>query len=175
MPLSNGDRLTLTAGYNYNDTVVTYFKGTPSNVLTLSGGTPIFDRQSILRYERGAPLNKAVLSQTYDLGKLFTFMVREDWYGKVLAAGSVTGANQPTTIGAVSTDQWLNPKWLIDVEATWKITRHLKFSVGADNLFNTYPTKLDAANNTSGLSQYSSFSPFGFDGGYYFGQLEVKF
>jgi iron complex outermembrane receptor protein len=54
---TNGDNLTLTAGVNFNETRVTYVKPTPANVLVLSGGTPIFDRQSVYRFEQGTPRN----------------------------------------------------------------------------------------------------------------------
>ena len=57
--LTNGDKLNFSGGYNYNDTRVTFAKATPANVLALTSGTVIFDRQSTLRYERGTPLDKA--------------------------------------------------------------------------------------------------------------------
>jgi iron complex outermembrane receptor protein len=162
--LADGDRLSLTAGFNYNDTVVTYIKATPANVLTLTGGTPIFDRQSTLRYERGTPLDKVVASATYDLGSRFSFLVRENWYGSVLSAGT-----------AAATDQQLSAKFLTDAEVSWHIKKDFTIALGANNVFNVYPDKMNAANNTSGLGQYSSFSPFGFNGGFYYGRLNYKF
>ena len=162
--LANSDHLALTAGFNYNDTVVTYIKGTPANVLTLTGGTPIFDRQSTLRYERGVPLDKGNFSVTYNLGKRFTFLVRENWYGKVLSAGTTA-----------ATDQYLAAKFVTDAEVAWHIRPELSIALGANNVFNTYPDKFNAANNTSGLAQYSSFSPFGFNGGFYYSRLNYKF
>jgi len=167
--------MTFTGAYNYNDTVVTYTKATPANVLTLTSNQPIFDRQNVLRFERGTPMNKAVLSQTYNWGKQFSFLLREDWYGKVLSAGSASPVTAPAIIGFQATDQWLNPKWLFDAQASWHINKRITLAVGANNFLNTYPSKLSAANNTTGLSQYSSFSPFGFDGGYYYGRVDVKF
>ncbi len=162
--LTNGDKFTLSGGYNYNDTRVTFAKATPANVLALTGGTVIFDRQSTLRYERGTPLDKIVLSGSYDFGHHLSFVVREDWYGKVLSAGT-----------AAATDQELGAKWLTDTELAWHINNHFSVAVGADNVFNVYPDKFNAANNTSGLAQYSSFSPFGFDGGFYYGRGSFKF
>ena len=173
--LSDGDKVTFTGGYNYTDTLVTYAKQTPANVLALTGGIPIFDRQNILRFERGSPMDKVVLSQSYDLGKLLTFLIREDYYGKVLSPGAYSAAAPNPIIGTSATDQWLNPEWLFDAEVSWHINRHLSLAIGADNILNTYPSKFDAANNTAGLAQYSSFSPFGFDGGYYYGRMDIKF
>ena len=174
--LKNGDKLTVTAGYNYTDTRVTYTKATPANVLALTGNVPIFDRQNILRFERGSPMDKVVLSQSYDLGSKWNFRLREDWYGKVLSPGAFSATTAPLPIiGTSATDQWLDAKWLVDVETTYKINRQWSVSVGSDNVFNIYPSKFDAANNTSGTALYSSFSPFGFDGGFYYGRVDFKF
>ena len=158
------DRLTLTGAFNYNDTVVDYIKPTPANVLALTGGTPIFDRQSTLRYTRGTPLNKVVLSANYDLGSHWSFLVREDRYGSVLSAGTTA-----------ATDQTLSAKWVTDTELSYHYNKKLSFAIGANNVFDVYPDKFNAANNTSGLALYSSFSPFGFDGGFYYSRLNFSF
>src|ERR1019366_2832635 len=137
--LADGDRLSLTAGFNYNDTVVTYIKPTPANVLTLTGGTPIFDRQSTLRYERGTPLDKVVASATYDLGSRFSFLVRENWYGSVLSAGT-----------AAATDQTLSAKFLTDAEVSWHIKKDFTIALGENNVFKVYKDKFNDAKHHSG-------------------------
>jgi iron complex outermembrane receptor protein len=157
LKLKGDRRVVFTAGYNYNDTVVTAAKATPAAVLALTGGTAIFDRQSQLRYVRATPLNKANASATFDVSKTLSFLVREHWYGKVLSAGSTA-----------ATDQVLSAKFLTDVEAVLKPRKGLTLAVGANNVFNVYPDKMNAANNTTGLTQYSSFSPFGYNGGFYY-------
>ena len=58
---------------------------------------------------------------------------------------------------------------------SWHIQKDFTIALGANNVFDVYPDKLNAANNTSGLAQYSSFSPFGFNGGFYYGRLNYKF
>ncbi len=60
------------------------------------------------------------------------------------------------------------------MELSWHVNKNFSVAVGADNVFNVYPDKFNAANNTSGLAQYSSFSPFGFDGGFYYGRGSFK-
>ena len=123
----------------------------------LTGGTAIFDRQSQLRYVRATPLNKANASVTFDFTKSLSLLVREHWYGKVLSAGSTA-----------TTDQVLSAKFLTDVEVALKPRKGITVAVGANNAFNVYPDKMNAANNTTGLTQYSSFSPFGYNGGFYY-------
>lgn len=158
------DTLTLTAGYNHNATRVTHVKATPDTVLALTGGTPIFDRQNLLRFERGTPRDKYTFSATYDWNRRLTALVREVRYGEVLSAGTTS-----------ATDQTLGAKWVTDLEVAYHFNRHLTLAVGANNAFDVYPDKLNAANNTSGLNLYSSFSPFGFNGGFYYTRLDLSF
>jgi len=164
LKLLDRDTLTLTAGYNHNQTHVTYVKATPADVLALTGGTPIFDRQNILRFERGTPRDRISLSANYDLAKRASLLVRTTRYGEVLSAGSTAAL-----------DQVLGAKWVTDVEATYRFSRKVSLSIGANNVFDVYPEKLNAANNTSGLNLYSSFSPFGFNGGFYYTRLDLSF
>jgi iron complex outermembrane receptor protein len=164
LKFDGGDRLTLTAAYDFTQPLVTSARVTPANVLALTGGTPILNRQTLLRIQHGFPLGRAVLAETYELGHRFTFIVREDWYGSVFSSGTTA-----------ATDQWLNPQWVADAEITWHFNRHLSLALGLDNLLDTYPTKLNAANNTSGLSQYSQISPYGYDGAFGYTRVEVRF
>ena len=60
------------------------------------------------------------------------------------------------------------PGALVDVEGSYAFNHHLKLVVGAENLFDTKPSKQTAyGGNVSGLV-YSETSPYGFNGGYYF-------
>ncbi len=105
--LSNGDKFSLGGGYNYNDTRVTYAKATPANVLALTGGTVIFDRQSTLRRTNAARRSTRSSSPAPTASTASTFLVREDWYGKVLqrappATESPTSRRRPTRSSAPS-------------------------------------------------------------------------
>lgn len=160
----SADHLTLAAAYTGVFPRVTSAQATPANVLALTGGTPILDRQTTLRIQRGFPLGRAVLSQTYDWGRRLTFLLREAWYGRVLNSGTTAAL-----------DQWLNPQWVADVEATWHLTPRLAATFGANNVLNTYPNRLIPALNTSGLTQFSQISPYGYDGGFYYTRLDVRF
>ena len=51
--------------------------------------------------------------------------------------------------------------------------------MGAQNLFDTYPTEppyvLNGQNiSTNGVGQFPEYSPFGFDGRYLYGRLSYK-
>ena len=75
--------------------------------------------------------------------------------------------------------------FITDLELGLKATENIKLSIGANNLFNKYPTKrsyeyIRAAQLASGSSSYASnvyptISPYGINGGYYYGRVTVKF
>ena len=72
---------------------------------------------------------------------------------------------------------------ITDLEVAYKVTDQVKVSAGANNLFNHYPDKLNpalrqdflAANSNGYVTQYPTFSPFGINGGYYYGRLTFTF
>ncbi len=66
---------------------------------------------------------------------------------------------------------------LVDLAASYN-WNEWTFTVGADNVTNQYPTKASLANvyedRADGL-QYSSLSPFGFNGRYWYGKVTYRF
>ena len=72
---------------------------------------------------------------------------------------------------------------ITDIEIAFKPVRSVKLSVGANNLVNIYPDKLNPAllasyradNNNAAVTQYPTFSPYGFNGGYYYVKLGYTF
>ncbi|MFI4891446.1 MAG: hypothetical protein ACHQIL_13025, partial [Steroidobacterales bacterium] len=65
----------------------------------------------------------------------------------------------------------------------YQFTDKLKLSVGAQNLFNTFPDKMNAnilqrenlAGDNAAVQQYPLFSPFGENGGFYYVKATYKF
>jgi iron complex outermembrane receptor protein len=59
----------------------------------------------------------------------------------------------------------------------------VKLTIGANNLLNYYPNRVNGLlrehylkNNSNGyVTQYPSFSPFGINGGYYYGKITYTF
>jgi iron complex outermembrane receptor protein len=92
-----------------------------------------------------------------------------------------------------------NPKFVTDLDISYRINDHVRVAVGANNLFNIYPTRVpDAilaktANvdsvltgapgytlagyglPTSGGGIYGTIAPFGLLGGFYYGRVGVDF
>ncbi len=62
---------------------------------------------------------------------------------------------------------------LADVEATYDLTRAFSLSLGAQNVFNTYPARNPDAHLRLG-NLYPQSTPFGFNGGYYYMRFNYK-
>ncbi|MBS0199728.1 MAG: TonB-dependent receptor [Proteobacteria bacterium] len=152
--------LDLTAGYNYGSTKITRIAPNPA-VLEASGlNLQRIDRTEIGRIEEGFPRNKITLAGLWKA---------HDWEASLSGTryGSVTSrVNPPTT----TVDQTYAAKWIADASVSYKLGGW-KFTVGADNLFNTYPDENYFVNSTSGQFPYSSLSPFGFNGRYVYGKV----
>lgn len=156
--LSFGD-VRFTAGYNYNRTKIT-----DRAVLPTLPGLTLFGRQESLRFERGQPSSKINLGVDVNSG-ILGVTARTNRYGKVL---------NPNANAALDVE--LQPKWISDLEI--RLTPgQFEVAIGANNLFDVYPTKLPEGPNFASAFYipYSNFSPFGFNGRYLYARVGVKF
>jgi iron complex outermembrane receptor protein len=71
---------------------------------------------------------------------------------------------------------------LTDVDASYQMTSQLSLSVGANNVFNVFPQRVNAAGLAASAAAgnpaveiYPAFSPFGINGGYYYARLDYGF
>ncbi|NML07834.1 TonB-dependent receptor [Sphingomonas sp. G-3-2-10] len=191
-------RLKLTGAYNHNTTRLRRVSATPGQITSLGITTPLFDVNERTRVQYGQPRDKVALGANLKVG-IITIDVRTTRYGKVeqvaltnqspanvalAAQGATKFRTQPTesgTAGNLDIIQQLDPKWVTDLSITGQVTRNVALTIGANNLFNVYPTeniRSTAAltgGDTSGAFPYSEFSPFGFSGGYYYVRLGVSF
>ena len=184
--------LSLTA--NYNKTKITDNKV----------GYPIFNAASESNIERSNPDYKVVANALFKSGK-FSLNLRETFYGKTSvlvrpaftssSAGSIVipeggfliadgagGANQLYFNGVVKATA------ITDLEAGYDFTDFVKFSVGANNLFNKRPevpkllqgvaVPVGVSPYQNGAGAYNSYyghGPYGTSGGYYYARLDFKF
>jgi iron complex outermembrane receptor protein len=84
-------------------------------------------------------------------------------------------------------DNKIKNKATTDIEVSNQLTKAWAFSIGAKNLFNTYPDKLSAdyiatyfnpakgVYSNGNVTQYNTISPFGINGGYYYVKANYKF
>jgi iron complex outermembrane receptor protein len=78
----------------------------------------------------------------------------------------------------ISTDaQTFSPKTLFDADLGYQFTKNFQLTIGADNIFNTFPDQNTKPNNISlGRFIYNrNVTQFGLNGGFYYGKLELTF
>ena len=64
-------------------------------------------------------------------------------------------------------------KTLLDLELAYTFERGITFAIGGHNVFNTYPDENPIALYVG--ERYSEYSPFGFNGAYYYARLSYSF
>lgn len=159
--LLNGNSV-FSLAYNWNETTVDKY-----TVITGEG--------KVSRLENDLPNHRATFTwaQSWDDVNMFTRVnyfgefqgVHVDWIGTPAEPGTEINADAEVTV---------------DVEVTYHATEALSVSIGAQNIFDVYPSELDfedqtgAANNSWGGKYYET-SPFGFNGGFYYLKATYNF
>lgn len=145
-------------GFNWNKTDITHIRDTPSQLAGL--GLTLFDRAAQGAITAANPKTKLILSGDWYIDK-WSVTVRETRYDGVALLN-----DNPVS------DQFFAPHWLTDVDISYSIDDRFTIAVGANNIFDIYPTR-NTVPDTNGFPPYSSISPFGFYGGYYYTRLKV--
>ncbi|HWV02075.1 MAG TPA: TonB-dependent receptor [Devosia sp.] len=149
----------LTAAYNYNKTTIRHIEDNPAELEGL--GLTLFDRQTQGYFTVTTPHDKLILGVDWSLGK-FDAKAKETRYGVWTLLN-----NNPTY------DQSYGAKWITDLEVGYEVLPQARLSVGAYDVFDTYPDK-NTVSSSIGGSPYGAFSPFGAYGGYYYMRLDLK-
>lgn len=157
--------LDLTAGYNHNKTTVERIAPNPAALTAIDPTAVRIGRVEVGRLTVGAPNDKFQLGGVYTLGN-WKFSANATRYGKF----SVLFGNNPAD---TSRDQTFDPQWTLDLAGTWRL-RNWDFTLGADNVLDSYPDEVLFANATNGQLPYSSTSPNGFNGAYVYGRVGFK-
>ncbi|GAC1653473.1 MAG: TonB-dependent receptor [Gemmatimonadaceae bacterium] len=160
-----------TAGFNHNRTEVTQVNQvTPPQLGNLQA--TLFGRVQQSYIEEAQPRDNLVFSLVHDVRRL-TVNLRSQRFGEVTVRN-----NSPIL------DQTFSAKWISDASASYRLAGGLSVSAGIDNAFNVYPdennnpgpaTFANGGNSNFGIFPYSGFSPFGFNGTYYYGRLTYAF
>jgi iron complex outermembrane receptor protein len=174
----------LTAAYNHNKTKIDH-RLNAVGPLSQIPGIVLFGRVEGIRFTDGQPHDKVVLSADGDIGK-FGITARTTRYGKVISPGAAFPVSDPTSLTALGPDDIvLAAKWITDAELRLK-SGPVEFAIGADNLFDVYPTRspfgprpASAGGGFYPANQiyipYSIFSPFGFNGRFVYGRVSMNF
>ncbi|HTI67953.1 MAG TPA: TonB-dependent receptor [Caulobacteraceae bacterium] len=158
---------------NYTSTTIKRVAPPPANV---AQNVALFDVPAQSTIKTSTPKWRATFGALWTLGKL-SVNLRESFYG-----AAYTYAQDP--IGAFYDKIAIKAALLTDLEVTYQVVGPVKVSIGANNLFNTYPSKQPAAYRAAQLattasgyasSVYPTSSAFGINGGYYYGRIAVTF
>ncbi|GGY93645.1 TonB-dependent receptor plug domain-containing protein [Shewanella fodinae] len=115
----------------------------------------LFDHIEQVRMTDSTSHHTGSLGFTHHLGD-FTTNLRLSYFG-------------PYTITYSTEDVEYQGKTTVDLSVAYQATDNFTVTVGAQNLFDTYPQKRPADNNFNGIFVYPlTNTPFGFNGGYYF-------
>lgn len=164
---------------NLTDTKVTKIAPPPAQL----AGASLFDLTSIGNLETTAPKYRFVAGLLWTWDKL-SVNLKETLYGPASRYDSRTGC--PLTTGSTLPTCFKNEidaTFITDLEISYKVIDAVKVTIGANNLFNKYPDKLNTdyrntflTGNANGyVTQYPTFSSFGINGGYYYGKIAYTF
>ncbi|MEJ2409831.1 MAG: TonB-dependent receptor [Novosphingobium sp.] len=169
---------------NYNENKVDSISALPSALYTSTvdpTATALIDKFAVWTLEKSTPKVRATLGMYWESG-MFSVNLRESYYSKVSSLSTAPGGS-PLAGQAIAIP--VKASFITDLEVGFKPTEAIKISIGANNLFNHYPTKtsyenIRAAYETAGSSRFASsvyptVSPFGINGGYYYARLGVNF
>jgi len=151
-----------TAAANFNSTKVTKVP-TTEELAALNPAPPLFDRVNVLTFEEGTPDMKVSGAVDWTYGA-FGFTARATHYGEVLSPGTTAAL-----------DLTLDADTVVDLEGRWNVTEKVRVSVGADNVFDNYPTRSPPALNTTANAPFSNYAPYGRSGRYVYGRVSVNF
>ncbi|HEY8617790.1 TonB-dependent receptor [Phenylobacterium sp.] len=150
-------------GYNWNETKITGVIPNPPELTALGSGFVLFDRLSRGNLTEAFPKSKVSANANYELDR-WTVNLRATRYG-----GFTVWQNIPAN------DRSFGPKWITDLEVGFDVNDQVNVAVGANNLFNVYPSPNGTFNANLGSGQYPGTSPFGFTGGFYYARLQYSF
>lgn len=180
MGLGDMGSATFSLSANFNKTIFTHIDPVPAQIA--ASGLALIGRSKIGDLSEGTPRSKFIANILWDWDD-FNLNLRATRYGKITQRASAMVRHTPDfqscavvgpncTLGYV--DEGLKPKVIIDLELGYELTKGVKLSLGANNLFNTYPNKLKPVNQLSG-SLYNAYAPYGISGGFYYGRMNLEF
>ncbi len=153
-------RLNLTLAYNYNKSTVSSFDPT------------VISAAQIVDVQHLAPNHRANFTMAYKQGA-FGFNFGEHFYSSWRDEVDYPG-------------QLFGSKFTSDMDVSYTVNKAMTFTVGANNLFNTYPDKIqhvEGVNNvyqsTGSLSDGEVYprsgGPFGINGGFWYAKIKINY
>lgn len=165
-------------GAEFNQTDVTRVPGTPAELV----GLTLYNAESLSDITTASPKYVVNLGAFWTLGKASVNLV-EKIYGPSSEWENDDGDNPTNNLEYYRTDLGVTP--VTNLDLGYQFTSYFRMSIGALNLFDRYPSKLNGVlrshydaptyNDNLGVQQYPSFSPIGIDGGFYYARATFSF
>jgi iron complex outermembrane receptor protein len=177
LPSSLG-RVDWSLSMNYNDNKVLQISGLPSQLYTSTtnpAASALISKYDVSNLQDTTPKFRATLGGFWKMGK-FSANLRESFYAASALLTTDSNGNDFR--------EHIHSAFLTDLELGYELTRNLKLAVGANNLTNHYPTQINyqairasqlaSGSNSYASSVYPTFSPYGINGGSYYGRVTLK-
>ncbi|MDB5463001.1 MAG: TonB-dependent receptor [Phenylobacterium sp.] len=167
--------------FNYNETTITKLQPLPPQVVNAA-----FSQTSILSPTARSILTSSVPKEKAVLGAYWTksrwsVNLREIVYGSSSSILDFSGAGT----GAEARKFTVPATGITDLDVGYNLTDSLKIDVGASNLFDQRPPGVPNVPDGSGgvrplsgnnvYGEPAQFSPYGINGGYYYGRITFTF
>lgn len=165
LPEQSYGRIRLSLSGQYSKTEIDAIK-IPSLLQGLEA--VLLNHQEQVRQTKANPKYSATAGITHQYGA-FTTNLRLNYFGSYTLAHNATSA-----IG----DKDYPGKTLTDLSVNYAYSPALSFTLGVQNLFDTYPDEQPASvqANNGGVFKYpNTNAPFGFNGGYYYAEANWRF
>jgi iron complex outermembrane receptor protein len=168
-------------GVNYNETTVTKLKPLPAAVANAAfSQTSLLSPTALSTLTNATPKEKAVLSAYWTKGK-WSLNLRENVFSSVSAIIDFSGAGT----GPEARRFEVPATGLTDIDLGYRFSDAIKLDIGANNLFDQRPPGVPNVPNGSGgvrplsgnnvYGEPAQFSPYGINGGYYYGRVTFNF
>ncbi len=165
-----GGDLNVSLAYNHNNNEV------------LQANPNVINGAQIATIRNLAPHDRANFSVTYSAGSI-SLTARENYYGSWVNVSDY-GIKAGTAGANGGPVQVFGAKATTDIDLAYNLSKELTISVGANNLFNTFPDKLNSSSQQifpvtgggeDGQVNPRNGGPFGFNGGFWYARVRVKF
>jgi len=161
---------------NVNTTSITKYASTPASL----AGAVLYDQEAYSELTTASPKFVFNFGALIQFDKLSINLV-EKIYGPTSDFENDDGDN-PSGNFEYFKDQ-IGTTAITNLDVAMQFTEHLNLAIGAQNLFNRFPNKLNSnilahengAADNAAVDQYPIFSPYGINGGFYYVKAVYKF
>ncbi|OAG78593.1 TonB-dependent receptor [Acetobacter malorum] len=145
------------------------------HVNTLANGLSALNAQTAAYLTSSTPKNRIIFGGHWqsEFGT-WDVSLHEQRFGQT--ADEMTWYEGPYAYSATNFNRIYNqPRWITNFEVGYHPIEKLRLALGANNLFNSYPSRIPAANGYYGSGKYDgAASQIGVNGGFYYAQASYQ-